>query len=172
MQFGKGREAMMSSSDNLFKVVFDVDTGDGPLPNLKKESLWGECAGKHLAVLRNVPFFACNVALGDLIEFETKNNEHAFIGVREPSSNSTEHCFCFCPSLMDCIKTALLKVGCTIEIGPIPEYLAINVPSLEAANCIKAFMSEYASSDQLCFQVSCSRHPDVLDENFEDDSQS
>ncbi|AZN35465.1 DUF4265 domain-containing protein [Iodobacter ciconiae] len=161
---------MTLGSESLLKVVFSVDTGDGPLPKLKKESIWGEPKGKRKAVLRNVPFFACNVALGDLIEFKTESNEHVFICVREPSSNSTVHCFCFNPPLLAIVKTALLTVGCTIEIGPIPEYLAINVPSVQAANCIKALMIEHAASEQLCFQVSCSRHPDVLEEKFEDDS--
>lgn len=160
----------MPSSEGLLKVVFLIDTGDGPLPKLNRESIWGEQKGKNTAILRNVPFFACNVALGDLIEFKTKNNEHGFIRVREPSSNSTVHCFCFNPPLMATVKAALLTVGCTIEIGPIPECIAINVPSVEAANCIKALMIEYAASEQLCFQVSCSRHPDVLEENFEGDS--
>jgi hypothetical protein len=161
---------MRPNSENLLKIVFNVDTGDGPLPKLKKESLWSEVAGKRRAILRNVPFFACNVALGDLIEFEEKNNEYMFLSVQEPSSNSTVHCFCFDSSLMEIIKAALLKVGCTIEIGPIPEYLAINVPTIEAASCIKALIRDHVSSEQLSFQVSCSRHPNVLEESFEDDS--
>ena len=161
---------MTPGSAALLKVVFPVDTGDGPLPKLDKESIWGEKKGKNKAILRNVPFFACNVALGDLIEFSTKNNEHVFICVREPSSNSTVHCFCFNPPLMATVKATLLTAGCTIEIGPIPEYLAINVPSVHAANCIKALMVEHAASESLSFQVSCNRHQDVLEEKFEDDA--
>lgn len=159
---------MTLGSESMLKVVFSVDTGDGPLPKLKKESMWAELKGKRKAILRNVPFFACKVALGDLIEFKTKFNEHLFIRVREPSSNSTVHCFCFNPSLLAIVKTTLLTVGCNIEIGPIPEYIAINVPSVQAANCIKALMIEHAASEQLLFQVSCSRHPDVLEENFDE----
>ena len=70
---------------------------------------------------------------------------------------------------MGVIKDSLLRVSCTIEIGPIPEYMAINAPTIEAASCIEALISEYASSDQVCFQVSCSRHPNLTEATFEDD---
>lgn len=152
-----------AASQSLIKVLFEVDTGDGPLPPVEIETLWAEPAGKDQAVLRNVPFFACGVALGDLVQTRTVDGGASeFVRVLQPADASTVHAFVFGAADRARLIPVLLQAFCVVEIGPIPAYLAIHVPSMEAAGRLAALMEEFRDAEMGDFQVSCSRHAPAL----------
>lgn len=157
---------MSARKEGLIKILFDVDTGDGELPPVKIESIWAEPLNNCTARLRNVPYFACGVALGDVVEVEVDDDgAYRFLRVSEPGGNSTVHAFIFDEDARKTIIRVLAGAGCTIEIGPIQAYLAINVSSVEAAEIVRDVINRYSEEDVIEFQVSCSRHGDIIPED-------
>ncbi|UXY15227.1 DUF4265 domain-containing protein [Chitiniphilus purpureus] len=147
----------------LIKVLFEVDTGDGPLPQLGIESMWAEQTGPTMARLCNVPFFACGVALGDLVQIEqAADGAWKFVEVVQAAEASTLHAFAFSQDEKKQVIDRFAAQGCIVETGPTPAYLAIHIPSLAAARWAADLIAEYQGNDQVAFQVSCSRHEPVL----------
>lgn len=147
----------------MVKVLFDVDTGDGPLPPLDKESLWAEKLNSTTAILRNVPFFACGVALGDVVEVvEVDNGVYRFIRVVKPTSACTVHAFVYSESDRKKLIDDCIGLGGFVETGPLENYLAINLPSLEVVSKFAEIIQIYRRGGMGDFQVSCSRYESVL----------
>jgi len=63
------------SEDNHIKVYVDLSHVDCPVGG---ESIWALKLGKGKAEICNIPFFAANISLGDIVKIK-KDKEHGYL---------------------------------------------------------------------------------------------
>lgn len=66
---------MAKSEDDHIKVYVDLSHVDCPVGG---ESLWAKKSGKGKAEICNIPFFAANISLGDIVKIK-KDKEHGYL---------------------------------------------------------------------------------------------
>lgn len=140
------------------KVFFELLQDEDEWPPTKTEFLWGSPLGKGLFRLNNVPFFAPNVCLNDVVKTKKKHNVNWFTKVIEPSPNSTLHVFCFDESKRLYFERWLHDHGCIFEYGFNKEYMAVNVPLLVNYEELLNELQKLETIEEFEYEFSCERH--------------
>ncbi|MDC4296521.1 DUF4265 domain-containing protein [Acinetobacter baumannii] len=122
---------------------------------LSRESIWGEMSKSDQYFVRNIPFFAPNLAYDDLIKVEIKNETLYFDDLITLSNNSTLRIIFF-NSGADCIQEILSTLEtflCDWEEFVGKPYYAINVPKKVNYALVKKYLD--GKSDFLDYEESC-----------------
>jgi hypothetical protein len=134
------------------KVRFQFETSEG---HLDTESIWAIIRQDDYEI-DNIPFFAKEVALGDLIAAEAdKDGLLWFTKVIRPSRHSTirlwfEH-------VDDVAETReLLRVmGCASEVSDLPRLVAVDVPHGVPYERVRAFLEDGEAAGKFEYQEAC-----------------
>lgn len=102
-------------------VYYDVEG------NLATEGVWAAKEGEYYRV-KNVPFFAPNLAYKDLISVEEDEGEFFFDSLIEPSGHSTIQIIFFKPEYFKQATKDLIKFNCDLEGSHLKEYISVDVP--------------------------------------------
>ena len=81
--------------DNEEKILFQLFQDEDDWPPFSVESIWSAKLESHVYRLNNVPYFAKNISLGDVIRTQEIDGQEWFLEVQKESANSTVHVFCF-----------------------------------------------------------------------------
>ena len=112
------------------KVLFKVSYEDG---NAEAETLWAYSLGSDEYRIQNLPFYAYDISLDDIVlaPFSTTENFPTFEKVLTKSCNRTVRLILDNPpapgNASDALLSGITSIGCAIE-GADKRYLAINVP--------------------------------------------
>ncbi len=71
----------------MFKLLFEFDVVDD-WPPVGRELLWVDRVEGNQYRVDNIPFFACGIACGDVIEAEPKTDEPALLRLRGGGDSS------------------------------------------------------------------------------------
>ena len=111
------------------KIFFVLDVRDG-WPPVAVETLWVSQVGGDTYEVENIPFFAKDVALGDLVAGRLREDRTLeFVGVVQRGGHSTLRVICLEQEHVNRVAGKLHDVGCAIERSPFPRMFAIDVPS-------------------------------------------
>jgi len=136
-----------------YKVLF-VYPDDYQPSEYKIESLWSEKIG-DLFKVDNIPFFAKNIAVGDIIkvEYDEEDKSYYFDELVEASGNSVIRIVPLDKSISDEIGKELLSLGCDWESLENGNLIAVHVPKEVPYEKVKSYLDE--GSERVDYQEAC-----------------
>ena len=144
-------------SNKEAKVSFLLEQDEDDWPPVATEAIWADFVAEHLYRLRNVPFFAVGVSLGDVVRTEKPEAVERFVSVVEPSTNSTLHVFCFSDNKRAVLTDWLKQQGWEWEYGFKKQYLAINVPASSKVNELISLLVSLEVPEEFEYEFSSKR---------------
>ncbi|MBN9284088.1 MULTISPECIES: DUF4265 domain-containing protein [unclassified Flavobacterium] len=123
--------------------------------NIAIESVWAEKHGDFYKI-KNVPFFAPNIAFDDIISVEYDDEELFFDEIIEESGNSTIQIIVFNESLIPEITGEIERFNCGWEGSHLKGYISVNVPKDVSYLGLKQFLD--SKSNDLDYKEACLAH--------------
>lgn len=142
------------SQKNDYKIKLVYHDLEG---NLATEGIWAEKAGEYYRV-KNVPFFAPNLAYNDLISVEDDDGELFFDSLIEPSGHSTVQVIFFKLEYFKQITGDLVKLNCAWEGSHLKEYISVDIPKTVDYSKVKKYLKQKREENILDFQEACIAH--------------
>jgi hypothetical protein len=106
--------------------------------------------------LDNIPFYALNYALDDIIEAKLIEGELFADSVVKESGNSTIHIVFFDSNIVEKSRAELKEMGCDSELSNIESLIAVNVPSnVNYNHIVKVYLDEKSEKGLLDYQEAC-----------------
>jgi len=139
-------------SSKAAKVHFKLQQAGG-YPPVAVESVWATAGnGEEDFVLDNIPFFARDATLGDLVQVQAREGNRWFTSVITPSLNSLVRAVFFDPSHRARVENALQALGCSTEYLSQYTLLAINIPATTDLDGVRSRLEREARSDILDYE--------------------
>jgi hypothetical protein len=132
-------------------VYYDLDE------ELTTESVWTSREGDCYRI-KNIPFFAPNIAYDDLITVEDDDGELFFDDLVEESGNTTLQIIIFNESDIDEVIKKIENFDCGWEGSHLKGYISVNVPKEIQYLPIKKFLEEESRKGKLDYKEACLAH--------------
>jgi hypothetical protein len=118
----------------LRRMTFRLEVEDN-WPPVSAESLWVETIGEGRFRIDSTPFLARGVAIDDVVEGWSdgayEEDMLHFSRKLEKGGHSTIQVIVILDEVAPDIKNEVTETGCTIEVGPWPSLLSIDVPEYQ-----------------------------------------
>lgn len=125
--------------------------------NLQIESVWGEKAGKYYRII-NIPFFAVNIAYGDIVSVEEENGQLYFDDLIEPSGHSTIQMIIYEKNDVKKTGDELVALGCDWEGSHLDGYISVDVPPSISYLAIKNYLEDGRIKKRWDYKEACLAH--------------
>jgi hypothetical protein len=124
--------------------------------NIAKESVWAEESDRYYQI-KNSPFFAANLAWGDIIEVYEEDKMLYYSKLIQHSGNSTIQIVCF-ENMQDKLKEIINKIhekGCGWESMHNGSYYSLNIPVNINYSEIRNILQKGLKENILDFREAC-----------------
>jgi len=118
------------------------------------ESVWASKSDEYYKI-DNIPFFAKNIALGDLVSVENDDGELYFDSLIEASGHSTIQIAFFDMSKVGDVQRTLEEMGCHWEGSHIESLISVDVPIEVPYASVKEFLETQESLRVLEYREAC-----------------
>jgi hypothetical protein len=147
---------MVANTDRV-KVAFRLTRDKDNYPPADWEHLWAIPRGADHFELDNIPFFAKEVAAGDLITAQPNHDLLVYDRVIQTGGHSTVRVIMYIPTKTAAVRDELLRLGCETEGSHLPNLFAIDVPpGIEYAKVIQ-LLKNRASQEILDYEEAAIR---------------
>jgi hypothetical protein len=146
-------EMNLESSARL-EVHFPVGE-DEPVAS---ELMWCNKNSDGTVTIDNIPFYARDVSIGDVIAVESRNGELWFNGVVKPSSNTTVRVIGMRKKAFDEIISTLRNLGGEAEKMHEREFAAVSFPPSADLAAAFEFLDRESEEENLGFEESAVRY--------------
>ena len=136
------------------KVLVTYKDADG---NYQIESVWATKEGNHYRI-NNIPFFATNIALDDLVDIEEEDGALYFHKLVNASGHSVVQLIVFDENNVILIGKELEKLGCTWEGSHVKTLMSVDIPTEVHYNVIKSYLDEGEKHGLWSYKESCLSH--------------
>ena len=133
------------------KVYFPIKFAD---ETFGTETLWCQKVGRYWRV-DNIPFYATNIALNDLIEIENEDKKYWFKDIIEESGHSVVQLKYNEDKTQTEIGSEFELFGCTWEGFKDQNFLAINIPAEVNYEGISNFLQEGFKNGRWSYNEAC-----------------
>ncbi|WP_313581984.1 DUF4265 domain-containing protein [Chishuiella sp.] len=123
--------------------------------NISEENLWIESHGNNLYQIKNIPFFAPNIAYDDIIKVEDDDGVLYFDELVETSENSTIQIVFFKDEFVKSMIREIESFGCYWEGMYEQKILAIDVPFNIKYDKIKEYLNTLFDANILDYKEAC-----------------
>lgn len=121
----------------------------------KVERVWATKLGNYYRI-DNIPFFAKNVALGDVVSVEEDESKDLFFDrLIESSGNSVIQMIIFDERSVGEVGKHLESLGCGWEGSHIANYISVNVPKDVSYSKVKSFLDEGEKQGKWEYREAC-----------------
>ncbi|SFW87386.1 DUF4265 domain-containing protein [Chitinophaga sancti] len=141
-----------NNTDVKIKLVYKDFDG-----NIKIESVWAEKVGDYYKIL-NVPFFAGNIAYGDIVSIDEEEGEMYFDELIEPSGHSTIQMIIYDKNGVSRIGEELVALGCDWEGSHLEGYISVDVPATISYIPIKEYLEQGKLKNLWDYKEACLAH--------------
>lgn len=139
----------MDSVKVHFRLVQDADD----YPPASVESVWAhKTTGPGEYVLDNVPFFAREATIGDVVLVHEEAGDLWFCGVARRSENSLIRVVFCDPAAFEKVNGRLVALGCTTEYLEAHHLLAVCVPSEVKLRDVQDYLRSEARAGKLDYE--------------------
>lgn len=141
------------SSDKRINIVYyDINN------EVAVEGVW--CSKKEeYYQIKNIPFFAPNLAYDDIIKVEEDDNELFFDEIILPSGHSTIQIIVFDLTKIKQILFNIESYGCGWEGMDNQKIISVDVPNTVDYLPLKSFLEKELSKKVLDYKEACLSHP-------------
>jgi hypothetical protein len=130
----------------LKKVVFQLEQDEDGYPPVTIESVWAREEADGRFVLDNIPFFATQATLGDLVDVAFEGGEARYVATVRHSGNSLIRVLCARGSDPADVRAGLAALGCSTEWLAAYSIVAVNVPPEVSLSEAQKFLNRGAES--------------------------
>ncbi len=141
-----------TEGDYKIKLVY-YDLED----NLATEGVWASKEGEYYRV-KNVPFFAPNLAYNDLVSVEEDEGELFFDSLIEPSGHTTIQIIFFKLEYFKQVTEDLTMLNCDWEGSHLKEYISVDVPKTVDYSEVRKYLNRKSEENILDFKEACLAH--------------
>lgn len=138
-------------NDKVMFVYYDLEG------QITMESVWAAKEENGYRI-KNIPFFAPNIAYDDLISVEDDDGELFFDDIINESGNSTIQIIIYNESDIDYITKKIESFDCGWEGSHLKGYISVNVPKEISYLPVKSFLSNELENKKLDFKEACMAH--------------
>ncbi|MFH6995148.1 DUF4265 domain-containing protein [Flavobacterium sp. FlaQc-48] len=138
-------------NDKITLVYYDLDG------NIAMESVWASNEGTGYRI-KNIPFFAPNLAYDDLISVEDDNGELFFDDILEESGNSTIQLIIYNEKDIEDITKKIESFECGWEGSHLKGHISVNVPREICYKAVKIFLNNEFVDKKLDYKEACLSH--------------
>lgn len=121
--------------------------------NIATERIWAAKENQYYRV-KNIPFFAPNLAYDDLISVEEDEDELFFDSLIEPSGHSTLQIVFFKPEFVEQVCEDIIKFNCDWE-GYSKEYISVDAPKTVNYSEVRNYLNQKSEEGILDFKEAC-----------------
>jgi len=132
-----------------FRVVRDTDG----YPPVDVESVWATKRGvSEQYVLDNVPFFAKDATIGDVVEARKEDGKKWFARIICRSPNSLIRIVFFDEGALERVNATLVGLGCSTEYLKSHNVLAVSVPKPATLEQVQDYLAQESSGGSLDYE--------------------
>jgi hypothetical protein len=135
---------------DLVKIMLEFEDEEG----VTLESVWAAPIEENYRI-ENIPFYATEVAYGDIVSVKEENGELFFDSLVEASGHSVIQLMIFEEKNVDWVTQDLVNLGCTWEGSHLPTYIAVDVPMGVDYQPIQGYLKEKVNSEILDYKEAC-----------------
>jgi hypothetical protein len=139
------------NNDKNYKVLLVYSGLEG---NAEIESVWAEKAGEYYRIL-NVPFFAPNIAYGDIVAVNDEDGVLYFDELIQESGHSTIQMIIFDKDNQPHIESEIIQLGCNWEGSNIENYISMDVPPLVPYGRVNEYLTEGQLANRWDYKEAC-----------------
>ena len=139
-------------SNNKILLTYKDDDG-----NYKIESVWATKEGDNYRI-NNIPFFATNIALNDLVSAKEDDGGLYFDRLIEPSGHSAVQMIIFDEKEVMQIGKELEQFGCTWEGSHIKTLIAIDIPKEILYSAVNQYLDKGEKNGRWSYKEACLSH--------------
>jgi hypothetical protein len=147
------------NTDEMVKVVFKLEKDEDDYPPADYESVWALPVGEGLFQIDNIPFFATEIAIGDVVSAIHDGGELRFQKVVQPSGHSTLRLIIYDKSEVPTVRRLLEERGCTSEGSHIPGLISVDVPPSVSLAELRAMLDEGEAQERWGYEEACLASP-------------
>lgn len=130
------------------KLLFHLEQDEDGWPPAAAETVWAIERENGRYVVDNIPFFAAEATLGDLVEAEWEDGFLTYRRTVGPSENSLLRVI-----VSDCVSPVhvqedLARLGCSTELMAVYRLIAVSVPGHVELSTVIAFLRGGAEDER------------------------
>lgn len=136
------------------KVLVEYFDTDGKVEGV--ESLWAVEVDENQYRLDNVPFYATEYALGDIVKVEQMHGARYVVGLIQASGHSTIQILFSQVEDVEPTAQALHTMGCSTEGSHLPTLISVDIPpDVSYFNVVKPFLDKGEQQEKWQYQEAC-----------------
>lgn len=124
------------------KIFFNLEQDEEGFPPVGVESVWAIETNGGDFVIDNIPFYACQATLGDVVEVVSSHLGLRYVSTRKQSGNSLLRVVFFEGHDPTMLRSDLEKLGCSTELSHLQSLIAVNVPPTVLINDVRRLLDE------------------------------
>lgn len=140
------------------KVFFELEPDEDGYPPCSCESLWAEKVGENSFKIDNIPFYARDVSLGDVVYAPPSSDGSVYKKHMERSENSTIRVILFDGQDTSPLFDMLKKCGCEYEGGVPKDLIAVNIPPSADLNALLRYLNSEHRAGRLEYEEAAKRY--------------
>ena len=134
-------------NEKVLLVYQDVD-------EYKIESVWASKSGDYYRI-ENIPFFAKNVAFGDIVSVEDEDGALYFDSLIEASGHSVVRIIMFNENDFSDVTKSIEAMGCSWEGSRIKTLISVDIPPEISYDKVKAYLEKGRTEGLFDYQEAC-----------------
>jgi Domain of unknown function (DUF4265) len=141
------------------KIVFPLVRDEDGYPPFDSESVWAELKDGLNYTVDNIPFFARQATIGDVVLVKEVDGEFIFDRIVSRSKSSLIRIIVLQDDQVDVIRSKLISLGCSSELFREPAIIAVDIPSDVNLSTVQVYLSDLEKRDVVTYEEPILRHP-------------
>ena len=145
----------MTTTSTHTKMLVRLEQDEDGYPPTTEESLWVIPLGEGLFQVDNTPFFAWDLALGDVVAADPEEGVWRFKQVVRRSGHSTLRLLIYDVAEVPVVIERFTALGCLSERSHIPGLVALDVPPSTSWAEVKRLLTEGEAAKRWGYEEAC-----------------
>lgn len=145
----------MRPSTAHVKMLIHLDQDEDGYPPTTEESLWVLPSEGGLFQVDNIPFFAWDLALGDVVAADPEEGAWRFRRVIRRSGHATLRLLLYDVAEVPIVIERFARLGCLSERSHIPGLIVLDVPPSTPWTEVKRLLVEGEAEERWGYEEAC-----------------
>ena len=132
----------------LKKLFFRLEPDEDGYPPVSAESVWAEEQEPGRLVLDNIPFFATQATLGDVVDAVVEDGVLTYKTTVRHCGNSLIRIVCYKGTDPAEVRRQIEVLGCSSELDSHHSLISVNIPTNIDLKVVQAFLRQGAVEDK------------------------
>lgn len=145
----------MNASTPHVKMLVHLEQDEDGYPPTTEESMWVRPLGEGLFQVDNIPFFASDIALEDVVAADPEKGVWRFRQVVRRSGHATLRLIIYDVAEVPAVIERFARLGCISERSHIPGLIALDVPPSTPWAEVKRLLVEGETQELWGYEEAC-----------------